>query len=124
MILDRFRVTGRAAVVTGAGRGIGAATAIALAQAGADVLISARTEDQLAKVAREIEAAGRRAVVVPADLSDLDAAAAWPTRRLTRSGGWTSWSTTWAGRCRSRSWRPRRGTCPERSRSTWRQRTP
>src|SRR5580700_5974200 len=75
MILDRFRVTGRVAVVTGAGRGIGAATAIALAQAGADVLISARTEDQLAKVAREIEAAGRRAVVVPADLSDLDAAA-------------------------------------------------
>src|SRR5215467_3721734 len=75
MILDRFRVTGQAAVVTGAGRGIGAATAIALAQAGSDVLISARTEDQLAKVAREIETAGRRAVVVPADLSDLDAAA-------------------------------------------------
>jgi 7-alpha-hydroxysteroid dehydrogenase len=75
MILDRFRVTGQVAVVTGAGRGIGAATAIALAQAGADVLISARTQDQLAKVAREIEAAGQRAVVVPADLSDLDAAA-------------------------------------------------
>jgi 7-alpha-hydroxysteroid dehydrogenase len=75
MILDRVLVTGRAAVVTGAGRGIGAATAIALAQAGADVLISARTEDQLAKVAREVEAAGRRAVIVPADLSDLDAAA-------------------------------------------------
>jgi 7-alpha-hydroxysteroid dehydrogenase len=75
MILDRFRVTGRVAVVTGAGRGIGAATAIALAQAGADVLISARTEDQLAKVAREIEAAGRRAVIVPADLTDPDAAA-------------------------------------------------
>jgi 7-alpha-hydroxysteroid dehydrogenase len=75
MILDRFRVTGQAAVVTGAGRGIGAATAIALAQAGADVLISARSEDQLAKVAREIETAGRRALVVPADLNDLDAAA-------------------------------------------------
>jgi 7-alpha-hydroxysteroid dehydrogenase len=75
MILDRFRVTGQAAVVTGAGRGIGAATAITLAQAGADVLISARTEDQLAKVAREIEAAGRRAVVVPADLTDLDVVA-------------------------------------------------
>ena len=45
MILDRFRVTDRVAVVTGAGRGIGAATAIALAQAGADVVISARTEE-------------------------------------------------------------------------------
>lgn len=75
MILDRFRVEGRVAVVTGAGRGIGAASAVALAQAGADVVVSARTEEQLAKVAAEIEAAGRRALVVPADLSDLDAAA-------------------------------------------------
>jgi 7-alpha-hydroxysteroid dehydrogenase len=75
MILDRFLITDRVAVVTGAGRGIGAATAVALAQAGADVVISARTEDELVKVAREVEAAGRRAVVVPADLSDLDAAA-------------------------------------------------
>ena len=75
MILDLFRVTGRAAVVTGAGRGIGAAAAVALAEAGADVVISARTKEQLAKVAQEVEAAGRRAVVVPADLSDLDAAA-------------------------------------------------
>jgi 7-alpha-hydroxysteroid dehydrogenase len=72
MILDRFRLTDRAAVVTGAGRGIGAATALALAEAGADVVISSRTEDQLAEVAKRIEAVGRRAVVVPADLSDLD----------------------------------------------------
>jgi 7-alpha-hydroxysteroid dehydrogenase len=75
MILDRFRVTDRVAIVTGAGRGIGAATAVALAQAGADVVISARTEGQLADVARQVEAAGRRALAVPADLSDLDAAA-------------------------------------------------
>src|ERR1700724_1272528 len=75
MILDRFRVTDRVPIVTGAGRGIGAAAALALAQAGADVVISARTEDQLAKVAREVEAAGRRALVVTADLSDLEAAA-------------------------------------------------
>lgn len=75
MIGDLFRVDGRAAVVTGAGRGLGAAAAVALAQAGADVVISARSEEQLAKVAQEIEAAGRRAVVVPADLSDLDAVA-------------------------------------------------
>ncbi|WP_433513965.1 SDR family oxidoreductase [Nonomuraea sp. CA-143628] len=69
MILDRFRVTGHAAIVTGAGRGIGAATAIALAQAGADVAISARTEEQLRTVAAQIEEAGRRALIVPADLS-------------------------------------------------------
>ena len=75
MIGDLVRVTGRVAVVTGAGRGIGAAAAVALAQAGADVVNSARTADQLAGVARDVEAAGRKAVVVPADLSDLDAAA-------------------------------------------------
>jgi len=75
MIMDLFRVTGRVAVVTGAGRGLGAAAAVALAEAGADVAISARSADQLAKVAAQVEAAGRRALVVPADLSGLDAAA-------------------------------------------------
>jgi 7-alpha-hydroxysteroid dehydrogenase len=75
MILDRFLLTDRVAVVTGAGRGIGAATALGLAEAGADVLISARTEEQLKEVAARIEAVGRRAVVVPADLNDLDAVA-------------------------------------------------
>jgi 7-alpha-hydroxysteroid dehydrogenase len=75
MILDLFRVTGRVAVVTGAGRGLGAAAAVALAQAGADVVISARSADQLAEVAHQVEAAGRRALVIPADLSDLDTAA-------------------------------------------------
>ncbi|HXQ76500.1 MAG TPA: SDR family oxidoreductase [Acidimicrobiales bacterium] len=76
MILDRFRLTDRVAVVTGAGRGIGAAAAVALAEAGADVLISARTDEQLREVAGRIEGAGRKAVVVPADLNDLDAVAA------------------------------------------------
>ena len=75
MILDRFAMTDKVAIVTGAGRGIGAASAVALAEAGADVLVSARTEDQLQVVASAIEAVGRRAVVVPADLSDLEAVA-------------------------------------------------
>jgi 7-alpha-hydroxysteroid dehydrogenase len=75
MILDRFRLTDRAAVVTGAGRGVGAATAVALAEAGADVVIASRTESQLTDVAKQVEAAGRRAVTVAADLNDLDAVA-------------------------------------------------
>lgn len=75
MIQDRFRLDDKVAIVTGAGRGIGAASAIALAEAGADVLLSSRTEAQLNEVAGRIEALGRRAVVVPADLSDLDAVA-------------------------------------------------
>jgi 7-alpha-hydroxysteroid dehydrogenase len=75
MILDLFRVDGKVAVVTGAGRGIGAASAVALAEAGANVVISARHSSQLAEVADRVAATGRRAHVVKADLSDLDAAA-------------------------------------------------
>ncbi|GAA1134803.1 SDR family oxidoreductase [Nocardioides aquiterrae] len=74
-ILDRFAITDQVAIVTGAGRGLGAATAVALAEAGADVLISARTERQLERVAEQVRATGRRCLVVPADLSDLDAVA-------------------------------------------------
>jgi 7-alpha-hydroxysteroid dehydrogenase len=70
------RLDGKAAVVTGAGRGLGAATALALAGAGADVVIAARTAAQLESVVAGVEARGRRAVPVVADLSDLDAVAA------------------------------------------------
>ena len=75
MILDRFALTDKVAVVTGAGRGIGAATAVSLAEAGADVVIAARTADQLEEVAGRIEGVGRKAVAVTADLSDLEAVA-------------------------------------------------
>jgi 7-alpha-hydroxysteroid dehydrogenase len=86
MILDRFKVDGKVAVVTGAGRGIGASSAIALAEAGADVVLSARSADQLAEVARAVEAAGRRAYVVPADLMDLDAVGALADRAFEEFG--------------------------------------
>ncbi|QKV79173.1 SDR family oxidoreductase [Amycolatopsis sp. Hca4] len=76
MILDRFKLTDQVAVVTGAGRGIGAATAVALAEAGADVVIASRTASQLSEIAALVAAAGRRAVEVPVDLSSPDAAAA------------------------------------------------
>lgn len=69
MILDRFRLDGQVAVVTGAGRGLGAAMALAFAEAGADVLIAARTQSQLEEVAQQVEATGRRAKVVVADLA-------------------------------------------------------
>ncbi|MBK1786127.1 SDR family oxidoreductase [Prauserella cavernicola] len=74
MILDHFRLDGAVAVVTGSGRGIGAATAIALAEAGADVVLSARTREQLDEVAARIADTGRKACVVPADLGDPAAA--------------------------------------------------
>lgn len=75
MILDSFRLDGQVAVVTGAGRGIGAAIAVAFAEVGADVLISSRTESELRSVAAQIEAAGRRAHVVVADLAQPEATA-------------------------------------------------
>lgn len=75
MILDRFLVPDRVAIVTGAGRGLGAATAVALAEAGADLVLAARTEAQLETVAEAVRATGRRAHVVTADLNDLDAVA-------------------------------------------------
>ena len=62
-------------MVTGAGRGIGAATAVALAEAGADVVVSSRTGADLAGVAKRVEDVGRRARVVVGDLSDVDVAA-------------------------------------------------
>ncbi len=86
MILDRFAMTDKVAVVTGAGRGIGAACAVSLAEAGADVVISARSADQLDAVAGQVSAAGRRAVTVPADLSDLEAVAALVERAAEEYG--------------------------------------
>ena len=75
VVMELFRLDGSVAVVTGAGRGIGAASALALAEAGCDVLLSARSSTELRAVADQVTALGRRAVVVPADLSDLDAVA-------------------------------------------------
>ncbi|MHB1138786.1 MAG: SDR family NAD(P)-dependent oxidoreductase, partial [Microthrixaceae bacterium] len=71
-ILDNFKVDGQVALVTGAGRGIGRASAIALAEGGADVVIAARTVEQLDEVAEQIRAAGRRVVAVPFDVMELD----------------------------------------------------
>ncbi len=73
MILDLFRLDGEVAIVTGAGRGIGAASALALAECGADVVIASRTQSDLDSVRALVGSTGRRAVTVAADLTDLDA---------------------------------------------------
>jgi len=66
-------LAGKTALVTGASRGIGRAIAVGYAAAGADVAISARTADALSETQGEIEALGRKAFVIPADVTDRDA---------------------------------------------------
>jgi 2-deoxy-D-gluconate 3-dehydrogenase len=66
-----FGLEDKVAIVTGASQGIGRTLANALAQAGADVALVSRTRSDLEVVAKEIEAAGRKALVVPADIQDV-----------------------------------------------------
>jgi NAD(P)-dependent dehydrogenase (short-subunit alcohol dehydrogenase family) len=73
LVSEPFRLDGRTALVTGAGRGIGRAIALALAAAGAELVLVSRTKSQLDEVAREIASAGGKARVAPFDVTDTGA---------------------------------------------------
>jgi 7-alpha-hydroxysteroid dehydrogenase len=70
MILDRFRMDGQVAIVTGAGRGIGEGAALAMAEMGADLVLAARTPEQIEGVAERIRGLGRRSLAVPCDVNE------------------------------------------------------
>jgi NAD(P)-dependent dehydrogenase (short-subunit alcohol dehydrogenase family) len=83
MGLEIFSLEGKTALVTGASRGIGAAIALAYAEAGADVAVAARTTADLEEVAGKIEANGRRAVPITCDATNPDQVRACVDRTLT-----------------------------------------
>jgi NAD(P)-dependent dehydrogenase (short-subunit alcohol dehydrogenase family) len=71
--LEIFSLQNKVAIVTGASRGIGRAIALGFAEAGADVALAARSEADLETLAKEIEALGRKALVVPTDVTQREA---------------------------------------------------
>lgn len=75
--IPSFRLDGKRALVSGAGRGIGLAAAAALAAAGAEVTLAARSAEEIAAAAAAIVARGQRADVRVIDVTDLDAVRAW-----------------------------------------------
>jgi 2-deoxy-D-gluconate 3-dehydrogenase len=71
-MLEEYSLNGKVAIVTGAGRGIGKAIALTLAEAGADITVAARTVEQIERTAEEIRRLGRRALAVPTDVTKRD----------------------------------------------------
>ncbi|EXF93437.1 short-chain dehydrogenase [Pseudomonas fluorescens HK44] len=69
-ILQRFNMSGSVAVITGGGRGIGRAIALAYAEAGADVVLAARTLADVEAVAEQVRSRGQRALAVTCDVND------------------------------------------------------
>jgi NAD(P)-dependent dehydrogenase (short-subunit alcohol dehydrogenase family) len=69
MILDSFKLDGKVAIITGAGRGLGRAIAVKFAETGADIVAAARTQSQLDETAEAVKKTGRKCLIVPTDVT-------------------------------------------------------
>jgi NAD(P)-dependent dehydrogenase (short-subunit alcohol dehydrogenase family) len=87
MVFDRYGLDGKVAIVTGAGRGLGRTMAVALAQAGAHVVVSARTEGEIQQTAQAVQRAGRKSLAVPVDVTDSKAVNCLMARVVAEFGG-------------------------------------
>jgi NAD(P)-dependent dehydrogenase (short-subunit alcohol dehydrogenase family) len=69
MILDSFKLDGKVAIITGAGRGLGRAMAVKFAETGADIVAAARTQSQLDETADAVRKTGHKCLIVPTDVT-------------------------------------------------------
>jgi len=90
-ILELFNLKDDVAVVTGAGKGIGKGIAIALAEAGSNVVLASRTENDLNEVQKEIEKLGREAIVVPIDVTNPNSFEDLSEKALKEFGKISTW---------------------------------
>lgn len=96
-VLERFGLKDGVAVVTGSGRGIGEGIALALAEAGCDVVLTARRENEINAVADRVRALGRKALAVPGDITDGDFVEKLADRTVAEMGKLTLWVSNAGG---------------------------
>jgi 7-alpha-hydroxysteroid dehydrogenase len=96
-LLDRFRLDGSVAVVTGSGRGIGRGIAIGLAECGADVVVTARRTNEIEAVVAEVEARGRRALGIAGDITDAEVVRDIVARTVAEMGRLDIWVSNAGG---------------------------
>ncbi len=90
-LLDKFRLDGHVAVVTGGGRGIGRAIALGMAEAGADVVLAARRTHEIEAVAEEVRALGRRGLAITTDMMDMEQVDNLAEQTVAQMGKLTIW---------------------------------
>lgn len=96
-IIDRFRLDGQVALVTGGGRGIGEGIALGLAEAGADVVVTARRTHEIEAVAEKIRAKGRRSLAITADIMHIEQVQALAQQALDEMGRLDCWVSNAGG---------------------------